>query len=238
MQFTSKNYYAAGLFILFAGIISSIYLTNFYKNNVAELNSKIFPTSDKGVFSVFSMQQPVENGGIGVATALKPGQSYKGTIGIKNYEKEKRRTFRIGLTQTEHKAEGYEDIVPSFVKFDMQDIVTEPEQVAIVPFTIDIPKDAKPGKYQGVIAAKNVDSDAKKSEQNGLILEVAQGVNVKVEVSENAQAYTYNDRSQQARDLAMKLTIERVRLIAGGVLVLLSLYFMFLHFSSKRKQHS
>ena len=235
MRLTSKNYYTIGLFVLFAAILSSVYLTSYYNKSVAELNRRIFPTIEKGYFTLFSMQTPVDTKGIGVIAALRPGETYEGSVGIKSYDKTSRRTFRLAITPSENKSPDHTDLERSYVSFKTQDASIEPEGVAIIPFSIHIPNEAKPGKYEGVIAAKNVDNDSRKVKNGELILDVAQGINVNVTVGNDVTPYTYSDRSKQAKDIAKSLVINRVRYIAAFILLLMSGYLIYLHFASKAK---
>jgi len=225
----------SGVLLLLMVFVSVYYLNIFYNRTMEDLNKKIFPTHAKPfgftLFNAYAKKGEAESGKI--YASLKPGEKFTGLLGLKNHDDKESHTFMIsvGIADENKKTEGNSSL--PVVKLATSDLYIAPENVSFIKYTIEVPKDAKKGTYKTNFSSRIADKNAPKFRQGNIILELAVGVDIRVEVTDNPAKYEYNDLSDQSRSAAWNIAMFRARYI--GAILLAIITFTLLYKSYKLK---
>lgn len=234
-----RRLYSIVLFSISIIFILTAYLNYYYQRSVLDLNKRIFHDDRiKSGFSFMNIYKPSDKNIRGMVVALRPGEKFNGLLGIKNRNLTESHTFNIMVDPDivdDKVKEKYQPLDKSYITFKYNNFYVEPNGMVMAKYTIHVPKDARHGIYQGSFLLKQIDTEPAPQEGGNITLSLAQGIMLTLEITDTPQTYIYEDQSIQAKNIALKLTLNRVRYIIGMLLGLAALYIVVLYFKNKPK---
>ena len=124
-------------------------------------------------------------------------------------------------------------VLPEF-KLEQEEFRLEPRGTEFFNYSLSVPEDARPGKYQFVLASKVTDSSAQKVTYSGVELSLAVGLKITLVVDNDAEKVTYVSVLDQISKMARDAVVIRFRYILTFGLLLVTIYFVFKAFGSKK----
>lgn len=237
-----KKRYEIIIFMFFLVVLSVILLKIYYKNQVFDLGKSIFPSGENN-YSFFNGIRIKGTDGIktdsNVNLELSPGQDFNGVMILKNH-----RNFERHFLITPHDfilSESSKDstskiksksITPNLILYD-KNILLPGDGVEFVDYKIVVPQNIKPGLYSATLQAMVNDETAEKKMHEGVLLGVALGSKITVNILDAQSSIEYEKVSNIVFDHANARLIAVIRLAAGIALLILTCYFIHKAFRKK-----
>jgi len=223
-----NNLFVGGLIVLFVILIVFGGVGRLYEEKVDYYNSQIFKTAETGGFTLlsayenFDLLKEYDTSGIVVFAA--PGDVFEGKMALKNHDIIDH-SYRVESRSFESIGDG--NISGRLISIGTSDFFVGPEGVKFFDYKIEVPEDMPNGEYLGQIRALSTDENAQKIVQEGVVLDVAIGVNIHLVVDDDPREVEYRDLSKQAKDLARLYIYDQFRYVLAGILGFLALFFLY-----------
>lgn len=238
--------------VLFILLVLVNLLVSYYSNQVKEFNEAIFPSNQKGGFTLFNAykladEELFDSLPSGAHIWLNPGGAYVGKLGIKNHDIFEH-TFALNIDEAEYikdaegnkiedleeKIEVDQDTLPVLDLY--QNIYRSlPNQIQFIDYTVTVPENTLPGTYE-FLSRLRVEDETRQLMRtaDGLIVSFSVGVPIFVNVVEGElPEHEYTDYSEFAEGFVVNNFVMYFRLFLALALALATVYLIYLAYKSE-----
>jgi len=230
-----KKTTVVALVLLFI-VIATLRFLSAHVQYTGEYKEMIYPSQNDG----YSMRNVTHNESFdfeentrNIYLSLRPGDSYQGSLILKNHEG-KDREYRLSFQPIKSNEESNEVAVDSdrsILQFEEDIVYLEPKEFKQVSYTLNVPEDLEEGEYFVPILMHPLDQEL--GDANVKIV-AAVGIKLYLEVTDNPQDYEYNMVLSDPEELAFKKVMYELRIFISVLFGILALVFMLKAFLHKK----
>jgi len=241
------------LLVVFVLSLSYVYISHFYEEKLIEIDKNVYETLGKG-FTLFKVTKNIDSDKqtkfpdhVGKSTlfiSLKPGDEFEGRLGLKNHDTEMSHTYGIkehsfkkmepDENGTYHQVNDFDGVLPA-LEFEKLDLNVGPKEVRYLDYSITVPEGAEEGFYDITIAAYVTDDTAQKVVSQGVILDLAVAVKLKLEITDNPRDLKYVSLDNYSRGLAMTQVMVKIGYVVAVLLGAVTLFLLYFAFKYEKK---
>lgn len=219
--------------VLFVVLFLTLRLKTVYEASVLAAYEVIPSTTNEG-FSLKTIQKRADLGedekSAKIELALKPGDTHRGTMLIKNYEhRDHEFMFKLFDDIKPFSEDSDADVQVEILSEDP--FVLKGKEWRVIPYIIHVSPDAESKIYKGLFGV----GKTKLAKQDGTNVALLVGVEAEVEVSPELEGYEYVDLMEEIKpsEVVWQYMWIEIQRILAGIFAVLSIYFMYKAFSKR-----